>query len=309
MSNTPNSPSIQWYPGHMAKTRRIMRENLKHVDVVVELRDARIPFSSANPVIEELVEDKPRVILLAKEDLADPALTREWVEYFKNIENIPAMPANIKTGKGLERFPDFIRGNLGALLETREQRGISGAAIRMMIVGVPNVGKSSLINQLAGGRRLRVEDRPGVTLQKQWIKVEGGMELLDMPGVLWPKFEDPLVGENLGFTGAIKDDIMDTELLAIRLAATLRDEHPAMLKSRYGFTQQDYDTLQEYELVELLGRKRGMLISGGEIDFERASQTLLDEYRGGLLGRATLEAPPTVPSTEKETKAKADEQE
>lgn len=289
-------PSIQWYPGHMAKARRTMQENLRHVDLVVELRDARIPYASANPVIEEMVGEKPRLVLLAKEDLAEPQRTQQWLRYFRQVENLPALAVNTNTGEGLAAFAPLVKETMQELLQRRQARGMVGASVRMMVVGVPNVGKSSLINRLSGGRRLQVEDRPGVTLRKQWIKVwdteDINMELLDMPGVLWPKFEDPMVGEHLAFTGAIKDDVVDIEWLAIRLIERLQTEYPQLLATRYKFTPEETQGLDGFALVELLGRKRGMLVSGGEIDFERASQTLLDEFRRGTLGRITLEMPP-----------------
>lgn len=284
-------PSIQWFPGHMAKTRRLMKENLKLVDIIVELRDARIPNSSANPEIEKLTGRKPRVILLCKEDLADPVLTKQWIDYF-NSQKIPAMWADTRSGKGLNKFRPLVETTLENLLEERKAKGMEGMSIRMMIVGVPNVGKSSLINRLAGSKRTRVEDRPGVTVAKQWIKTEDSMELLDMPGVLWPKFEDQIVGENLALTGAVKDDVVDTELLAMRLLWRLNEKYPHLLEERYKFTAEETQDLDSYGLLELLGRKRGMLVRGGEIDTERAALAALDDFRNGRIGRITLEDPP-----------------
>lgn len=283
-------PSIQWFPGHMAKTRRLMRENLRMVDVVVELRDARIPYSSQNPEIAKLSGEKPRVLLLGKSDLADPAKTAEWCDHYKK-NGLPVLPVDARSGKGVKDLVPLVEQILAPLLERRKDKGMSGFPTRMMIVGVPNVGKSSLINRLAGARRTKVEDRPGVTRGKQWISVQGGLELLDMPGVLWPKFEDPLVGENLAITGAVKDDILDVETLAARLLWRLQQDYSDRLEERYRFTQEETESLDGYGLLELLGKKRGMLISGGEINLERAAMTALDEFRGGLIGRISLETP------------------
>lgn len=284
--------SIQWFPGHMAKTRRIMRENLKHVDIVVELRDARIPYSSTNPEIESIIENKPRVIVLAKADLADSNVTKDWLDYYEE-QKIPAITVNCKSGKGIPAFVNLVKTVLAPLLEHRKSRGMEGMPTRMMIVGVPNVGKSSLINRMSGGRPTQVEDRPGVTRKKQWIKVDGGMELLDMPGVLWPKFEDPIVGENLALSGAVKDQVVDTQLLAMRLLYRLSKKYPAALEERYKITPDETEGLNNYELLELVGRKRGMLISGGEIDTERAANAVLDDFRKGRMGEISLEDPPT----------------
>lgn len=289
---TTNS-SIQWFPGHMAKTRRLMRENLKLVDLVIELRDARIPRSSANPEIEKLAGGKPRILLLNKSDAADEGRTRLWLARYES-EGVPALAVDCRSGKGLKRLPSLVEQTLAELLERRRTRGMVGRPVRMMVVGIPNVGKSSFINRLAGGKRAKVEDRPGVTRAKQWVKVEGGFELLDMPGVLWPKFEDPLVGEHLAFTGAVKDDVLDVEALAMRLAERLNREYPALLQARYKFTAEESAGLAGDGLLELLGRKRGMLVQGGAVNTERAAIALLDEFRGGAIGRITLETPEGV---------------
>lgn len=283
-------PAIQWFPGHMAKTRRLMKANLPYVDIVVELRDAKIPLSSGNPELPSMIGTKKRIILLNKCDTADPAVTARWVEWFKQ-NGIAALPVDSKTGKGLNAFLPLVRSELSELLERRAEKGASGRPIRMMIVGIPNVGKSSFINRMAGEKRAKVEDRPGVTRDKQWVTVSKDVELLDMPGVLWPKFEDPAVGERLAVTGAVKDQVVDIELLAMRLLGWIRDGYPELL-SRYKITPQEAEGLEQYELLELVGRKRGMLISGGEVNTERAAITVLDEYRGGKLGRLSLEAPP-----------------
>ena len=283
-------PAIQWFPGHMAKTRRLMKANLPYVDIVVELRDAKIPLSSGNPELPSMIGTKKRIILLNKCDTADPAVTARWVEWFQK-NGIAALPVDSKTGKGLNAFLPLVRSELSELLERRAEKGASGRPIRMMIVGIPNVGKSSFINRMAGEKRAKVEDRPGVTRDKQWVTVSKDVELLDMPGVLWPKFEDPAVGERLAVTGAVKDQVVDIELLAMRLLGWIRDGYPGLL-SRYKITPQEAEGLEQYELLELVGRKRGMLISGGEVNTERAAITVLDEYRGGKLGRLSLEAPP-----------------
>ena len=287
--HTPSA--IQWFPGHMTKARRMMESSLKLVDIVVELCDARIPASSRNPEIDRLVGRKPRVLLLNKSDGADEALTRRWLAYYQS-QGLPALAADCRSGKGLGGFLPLVRKTLSAELERRAQRGMSGKPIRMMIAGIPNVGKSSLINRLAGSRRAKVEDRPGVTRGRQWVSLEGGIDLLDTPGVLWPKFEDPLVGERLAFTGAVKDDVVDVEYLAMRLVWLLHQEYPALLAGRDGFTPQETEGLEPYDLLCLVGKKRGMVVRGGEVNTERAAITLLDEFRSGKLGRITLEAPP-----------------
>ncbi len=284
-------PSIQWFPGHMTKTRRLMEARLKLVDIVVELIDARIPASSRNPEIDRLVGRKPRMILLNKCDSADEVQTKKWLAYYAR-QNIPAIATDCRSGKGLKAFLPLVRTTLSEQLKRRAERGMSGQPIRMMIVGVPNVGKSSLINRLAGSRRTKVEDRPGVTRGQQWVTLENGVELLDMPGVLWPKFEDPLVGERLAFTGAIKDDVLDVELLAMRLLWLLREQYASLLAARYRIQPEESDGLDAYELLCLVGRKRGMLISGGEVNTERAAITILDEFRSGKLGKITLDCAP-----------------
>ena len=283
-------PSIQWFPGHMAKTRRLMRESMPLVDVVVELLDARIPASSRNPEIDKLVKDKPRIVLLNKCDTADPQMTKRWCDYFSS-RGIGALAVDCRSGYGLKAFIPLIKEVLQEELERRERKGMAGRPLRMMIVGIPNVGKSSLINRLAGSKRAKVEDRPGVTRGRQWVTLDGGIELLDMPGVLWPKFEDKRVGERLAFTGAVKDDIMDLEHLSIRLLALLVKDYPALLDAR--FKTGDVSGLEDYELLVLVAKKRGMLISGGEANTERAAVAVLDEFRSGKIGRITLEAPPS----------------
>ena len=285
----PMIASIQWFPGHMAKTRRLMREHLRLVDIVAELRDARIPRSSANPEIERLCAGKPRLLVLCKADLADEAATRAWMDYYKK-KNLPALALDLKSGRGLSAFEPLVRETLAPRLARMQAKGMTGAVLRVMVVGVPNVGKSSLINRLAGAKRAKVEDRPGVTRGKQWVRA-GGLEVLDMPGVLWPKFEDPLVGENLALTGAVRDEILDLEALACRLLARLMETYPALLAGRYRFDEAEAQGLDAHGLLRLVGKKRGMLLPGGEINTERAAIMLLDEFRGGQIGRITLERP------------------
>ncbi len=284
-----DAPSIQWFPGHMAKTRRLIGESLSLVDLVIELTDARIPQSSRNPELDKWLLDKPRIIILNKSDCADENITKQWVEYYKK-KGIRAVMADCKSGKGVAGIIPAVKAELTELLERRAAKGIAGKPIRVMVVGIPNVGKSSLINKLAGSKRAKVEDRPGVTRGRQWVKISNELELLDMPGVLWPKFEDQTVGEHLAFTGAVKDDVIDIELLAMRLLQLLNRDYPQLLQERYKVEAAE-DT-EAYELLTMVGRKRGMLISGGEVNTERAAITVLDEYRSGKLGRISLEKPP-----------------
>ena len=281
---------IQWFPGHMAKTRRLMKENLPLVDVVVEITDARVPASSRNPEMKNLVGGKPRVVVLNKCDMADEALTAEWIEYYRT-KGVRAVAMDCRSGKGLNKLVPTVKEVMKKELEKRAAKGMEGKPVRMMIVGIPNVGKSSFINRVAGGKRAKVEDRPGVTRGKQWVTLEKGIDLLDMPGVLWPKFDDKTVGEHLAFTGAIKDDILDTELLAMRLADLLNREYHSLLCERYRLTDEETAGIEPYDLLSLIGAKRGMKISGGEVDTERAAAMLLDEFRGGKIGRMTLEMP------------------
>ena len=281
---------IQWFPGHMAKTRRIMRENLKYVDIVVEIRDARIPKSSSNPEINSLLSNKPRIIILNKADNADRNITKKWIEYYKQ-KGITAIEADCRSGKGLNALMPAVKESLKDLLERRAAKGMEGMSIRMMVVGIPNVGKSSFINRLAKSRRTKVEDRPGVTRGKQWVTIDGGIELLDMPGVLWPKFEDKQVGEFLAFTGAVKDDILDVEYLAMKLLDVLRERYFDRLSDRYGITLEETEHLDSYDLLGEIGRKRGMLMAGGVVNTERMANTLLNEFRSGAMGNMSLEFP------------------
>ncbi len=280
---------IQWFPGHMAKTRRLIAANLKLVDAVVEIVDARTPLSSRNPEMDSMTRNKPRLIVLNKCDLADKKATQKWINYFRN-NGSEAIAVDCKSGKGLKNLLPVVRTKvLKELMEKRERSGMKGAAVRLMIVGIPNVGKSSLINRMAGGKRAKVEDRPGVTRTKQWVKLDNNTELLDMPGVLWPKFEDQSAAVRLAFTGAISDDILDIETLAMKLLVFLSENYPSSLTERYKIGYSDDDT--GLILLEKVGKKRGMMISGGEINTERAAITVLDEFRSGKLGHITLELP------------------
>ena len=280
--------TIQWFPGHMTKTRRKIHASLKLVDAVAEIIDARIPVSSRNPELHKIIENKPRIILMNKCDMADPSQTARWVSYYQK-EGVLAIPVDCKSGRGLNQFIPKVRELLKDRIIQWEQKGMVNRTIRVMIVGIPNVGKSSFINRMAKQNRAKVEDRPGVTRGNQWFTIGKAFDLLDTPGVLWPKFDDPNVGEKLAFTGAVKDQIVDTEQLASRLLEVLRDEYSAMLAARYKLEKYDLRPLQGYELLELIGRKRGMLASGGEIDTERASIMVLDEFRSAKLGKITLE--------------------
>jgi len=284
------TPSIQWFPGHMAKTRRMISASLKLVDVVVELRDARIPLASANPEIDKLTGKKPRIILLNKSDTADEAVTRSWCSFYQK-QGIPVLAVDCRSGKGLKSFPGVVERTLSELLARRRVKGMAGRPLRMMVVGIPNVGKSSFINRLASGKRAKVEDRPGVTKGKQWVKLEDGNELLDMPGVLWPKFEDQQVAEHLGFTGAVKDDVLDIEALAMRLLERLARDYPRYLSERFKLEREDL-ILDGYGLLCRVAKSRGMLTAGGGHNTERAAITVLDEFRGGKIGRISLERPP-----------------
>ena len=282
---------VQWFPGHMAKTRRKITEDLKLVDIVAELLDARIPSSSANPVLKQIIGQKPRVVLLNKSDLADPNKTAQWISFYA-ANGVKAIPLDCKTGKGIPAFYSGLRETLKDRIAAWEQKGMVGRPIRVMVVGIPNVGKSSLINRLIGAKgKAEVQDRPGVTRQNRWFTVGKGFELLDTPGVLWPKFEDPIVGEYLAFTGAVKDEVLDREGLAVRLLELLMRQYPNAVNLRYKTDVKAEDQLPGYEILERVARKRGMLISGGEVDLDRAANTVLDEYRGGLLGRMSLEIP------------------
>lgn len=280
--------NIQWFPGHMTKTRRMIAANLSLVDAVVEILDARIPMSSRNPDMDNMIGSKPRLFILNKSDMADPKMTDKWIAYFKK-QGISAIAMDCKSGRGVKNFTGAVEQLLAPLLEKRKNAGMTGVPIRLMIVGIPNVGKSSFINRMAQSKRAKVEDRPGVTRTKQWVKIGSNMELLDMPGVLWPKFDDQEIAKRLAFTGAINDDVVDIETLAMMLLEYLAKCYPDTLTARYKMTE--FTEMGGIELLETMGRKRGMLISGGEVNTERAAITLIDEYRSGKLGRMTLESP------------------
>ncbi len=281
---------IQWFPGHMAKTKRLMREALSEVDIVLELIDSRIPYSSKNPEIKELIGDKPRITVMTKTTLADPALSSAWAEKYTK-EGVRTVLIDSTAGVGIDALAGAVREALADKIERYKQKGMSGRRLKSMIVGIPNVGKSSLINRIAGSKKARVEDRPGVTMTKQWVPTGIGLDLLDMPGVLWPKFEDERVGENLAITGAIRDAILDTEEIAMLLCSRLMEVAPEAFMARYKLSPSEVDGLDSYDLFELVGRKRGFLISGGEVNHERTATILLDEFRGGKIGRITLEKP------------------
>ncbi|MCD3202698.1 ribosome biogenesis GTPase YlqF [Clostridium botulinum] len=279
--------SINWFPGHMAKTRREIKENLKFVDIVIEIRDARIVKSSANPDIDDICKNKPRIILLNKSDLSEEKVTKEWIEKLSN-EFIRVASVNCVTGKGLNSIKPMINDLLKQKHDRLRAKGVVNITTRAMVVGIPNVGKSSFINKMAKNNTAKVGDKPGVTKNKQWIKTKMGIELLDTPGVLWPKFEDEQVGLNLAFTGAIKDEIMDIETLAFKLIGKLQEEYPKRLMERYKLNSLSDDTLEN---MDNIGRKRGAVISGGNIDYNRVSVLILDELRGGKLGSISLERP------------------
>ena len=280
--------NIQWFPGHMTKARRMITENLKMIDAICEIIDARIPISSRNPDLDELAGDKPRLVIMNRVDQADPAATKAWVRYFR--EHGPqVLETDCKSGKGTAEFSAAVRRLLEEKLEHYAEKGQTGRKLRVMVVGIPNVGKSTFINRIAKRKAAAVSDRPGVTRGKQWIAIDAGLELLDTPGILWPKFESRTVGENLAFTGAVKDDILDKETLGANLMVTLREKYPQSLEARYKISlTQDAGG---FGLLETAARARGFLISGGECDLLRMASILLDEFRAGKLGRITLERP------------------
>lgn len=282
--------NIQWFPGHMTKTKRQIQASLKLVDAVAEIIDARIPVSSRNPDLDSIIQNKPRVVLMNKCDMADPSSTQKWINYFKN-NGIVAIPIDCKTGRGINKFVSSVNEVLKEKIEKQKAKGLLNPTVRVMIVGIPNVGKSTFINRISKNRKAKAEDKPGVTRGNQWFTINKGFEVLDTPGVLWPKFEDKIVGERLAFTGAVKNQIMDTELLAMRLLDFLKVEKNPIFVERFKLQDEPIENIESYELLELIGRKRGMLISGGEIDTERAAIMLLDEYRSAKLGKYTFELP------------------
>ena len=283
------SKVIQWFSGHMAKTRRMISENLKNVDIVIEILEARIPLSSRNPEITKLIENKPSLIILNKASLADPAQNKLWQEYYSS-DNSACILVDCLTGEGLSKILPAIKLLLKDKIERYESKGMVGRRLFAMVLGIPNVGKSTLINKLSGGKKAKVENRPGVTRDKQWVSTGIGVDLLDMPGILWPKFEDKAVGENLALTGAVKDDILDIESLAMVYCGRMKALYPEMLAARYKLGDiSSFADMTDYELLCHIGKKRGFLISGGEINTERCADMLLDEFRGAKLGRITLD--------------------
>ena len=280
---------LSWFPGHMTKTRRMITAEIANMDAVCEIIDARIPMSSRNPDLDELTAGKPRIVVLNRVDQADSAQTKRWAAYFRSL-GYAVIEVDAKSGAGVKQFAPAVRALLRDKIAAYEAKGQVGRVLRVMILGIPNVGKSTFINKVSGRKSAKAEDRPGVTRGKQWVPVDKTLELLDTPGILWPKFEDPEVGVRLAFTGAIRDDVIDTEELAGRLMSYLGAQYPAALLERYKITVEEGE--DGFALLEKAGRKRGFLISGGEVDTERMSRILLDEFRGGKLGRFTLEQPP-----------------
>jgi len=282
--------NIQWYPGHMTKTRRQIEADLKLVDAVCEIVDARIPVSSRNPDIDSICGTKPRIVILNRMDLADPAATKRWMQYFRS-KGMAAVATDCKSRRGIADFQPAVRELLAEKVARNAARGMT-KALRVMVVGIPNVGKSTLINQISGRKGAKAENRPGVTRGKQWVTVDNGLLLLDTPGILWPKFEDPNVGLMLAYTGAVKENVIDLEDLASRLMALLWQRYPDAIRERYGITKPEENTgFLGYDLLIQAGRNRGFLMARGEINTERMAKVLLDEYRGGKLGRFTLEEP------------------
>lgn len=279
------SQYIQWFPGHMTKTRRQMEKDIDLVDAVVEIIDARIPHSSRNPDLPGIVGKKPLIILLNKSDMADSSATKEWIEFFKT-QNITALEVDCKTGAGLENFKFAVKNVLSDKLEMYKNKGMAGKALRVMVAGIPNVGKSTFVNRLAGIKKANVENRPGVTRSNQWYTVDKQLELLDTPGILWPKFSNNTIGEHLAFTGAVKDKVVDIELLAVRLIEILNKCYPSLLLERYG----NLDLNSEpYEILEQIAINRSFKIRGGEADTVRASNILLEEFRNKKIGALSLE--------------------
>lgn len=284
------STEIQWFPGHMAKTRRMIRECLQLVDLVIEILDARIPYSSKNLEISSLCENKPILTVFNKSSLSDPAVNDRWVSHYRKNGGNPLF-IDCKTGVGLNRIEPEIRTVLQEKIRRYENKGMSGKRLKAMVVGIPNVGKSTFINCLAGRVKAKAEDRPGVTVTKQWVTTSAGMDLLDMPGVLWPKFEDRLVGENLAATGAIKDQILDTEAIAVALCGRLFAVAPDKLCARYKLEREALEGLESWQIFELIGKRRGFLMSGGIVNTERTALMLLDEFRSAKIGQISLETP------------------
>ena len=281
---------VQWFPGHMAKTRRLIKESLSLVDAVTEIVDARIPESSRNPELAEMIGDKPLILLLNKSDLADKDATKQWLSFYK-ARGVRAVAVDCKSGSGLNAYRECVKQTLADKIKSNAEKGMAGRPLRIMVVGIPNTGKSSFINKMAGKNSAKVADKPGVTRQNQWFAIGDGMELLDTPGVLWPKFEDPAVGDKLAFIGSVKNEVFDPETLVLRLIDVLASDYKTQFSQRYKLEKFDISQMENYEILELVGRKRGMLISGGEIDTLRAANMILDEYKSGKFGKLTLERP------------------
>lgn len=280
---------INWYPGHMKKTKESIQKNLHKVDLVIEILDARIPMSSQNPVIDEIIKDKKRIIILNKSDLSDSNINKQWASYFKE-RGIDVILMDSVKGSGISELLKISESVMKEKNDSLKERGVINRSTRAMILGIPNAGKSTLINTLSGRRGAKVGNRPGITKTNQWIKTNGNLELLDTPGILWPKFEDKQVGMNLAFTGAIRDEVVDRETLALRLIETLMETYPELLEERYNINLMETGI----ENMEEIGRKRGCIISGGEIDYTRVSNIILDEFRKGIIGNITLEKPEGV---------------
>ena len=281
---------ISWFPGHMAKTRRMIGENLKQVDIAIEIADARIPKSSRNPILAELLSGKPSLLVLNKTDLADAQMSLRWKEYISQNEK-PALLCDCESGRGVEKIPDLVRDILEEKIKRNEEKGMN-RAIKVMVLGVPNVGKSSLINRLSGRKSLKTEDRPGVTRDKSWTRLSSGIELMDMPGILWPKFDEEEIALHLAYTGAVKDDVIDIEEVASKLAKALAFRYENLLAERYHLLPEDMEKELGFEILQEIGRKRGFLLRGGEIDTLRTSKMLLGEFRAATIGKITLEVPP-----------------
>lgn len=282
--------TIQWFPGHMTKTKRKIQAGLKLIDLVVEIIDARIPISSSNPDLAEIIQNKPKLVLLNKSDKADKKATQLWIKHYES-QGVTALAVDCKSGKGLNQFVPAVRKILSEKFKAQKAKGMVNPILRIMIVGIPNVGKSSFINRISKQTRAKVEDRPGVTRGNQWYTISSDLEMLDTPGVLWPKFDDETVGLYLAFTGAIKDNILDIELLACDFLSVMIKNPTEQFLQRFKLSASDISDITSYELLELIGRKRGMLISGGEINTERAANLIFDEYRDGKFGNITLEYP------------------
>ena len=281
------SDVIQWFPGHMAKTRRMIKESISSVDIIIELLDARIPRSSKNPELDSLVQPKPVLTVLNKASLADPNASARWRAIYEK-EGKHLVLADCIDKKGIDSVIEGVRTILADKIERDREKGMT-RTVKAMVLGIPNVGKSSLINTLAGEKKANVENRPGVTLNKQWIKTPHGIDLLDMPGVLWPKFEDKRVGENLAITGAIKDKVLQSDEIAMILCSRLQKKYPALLCARFGLEESEIEELDGYDIFELIGRRRSLLQRGGEVDFNRCATMILDEFRSAKIGRVTLE--------------------